>query len=409
MTNQGYSGHTGTVITRRSLMTMAAGGALSAASGSLLPRADATRAQSHSTAAHTATPTLGGAGTSSNGDLRIRRNARGLSSGERETFVNSVLALKKKPSPWGHGLSVYDTFVLWHRDAFGCANMAAHMGPAFFPWHRQFLLLFEQELREIEPEVTVPYWDWAADRAKDSYVWDNNFMGGNGDPNEGYAVMTGPFRKEKWTIAVFDYGDVDQYPYLIRDFGKTPFAPELPTRDQVEAVLSIPVYDAAPWNTTVPPSRSFRNAFEGWQDCVKETCDPVNGMAPTCTGPHNLHNGVHLWVAGEVGLAVEGAREGERGDQIIAAEPSPATDIFGTMAANTSLSDPVFWLHHSNIDRLWNEWMRRHGQVYEPVEGGPVGHNIDDPMWPYSQLGMTITPRMVLSSRDLGYIYDSEA
>ena len=49
--------------------------------------------------------------------------------------------------------------------------------------------------------------------------------------------------------------------------------------------------------------------------------------------------------------------------------------------------------------------MERHGMSYEPVSGGPVGHNIDDPMWPYTQLGLTITPRMMLDSRTLGYAY----
>jgi hypothetical protein len=29
-------------------------------------------------------------------------------------------------------------------------------------------------------------------------------------------------------------------------------------------------------------------------------------------------------------------------------------------------------------------------------------------MWPYSHLGMTVTPRMMLTSRNLGYIYDTE-
>ena len=98
-----------------------------------------------------------------------------------------------------------------------------------------------------------------------------------------------------------------------------------------------------------------------------------------------------------------------RTDQpVVAATPSPATDLFGTMAANSSPNDPTFWLHHTNIDRLWSEWMRRHGPTYLPESGGTVGHNIDDAMWPYSHLGMTITPRMMLDSEDLGYVYDTE-
>ena len=356
-------------------------------------------------AGHGAAPTP----TPPAGPLQIRKNGKELSAAEREALVNAILAIKQKPSPWAPGLSVYDTFVLWHRDAFGCAVMAAHMGPAFFPWHRQFLRMFELELQAIEPTVTLPYWDWTVDNTPDAYLWGDDFLGGTGDPTLGFVVTTGPFREGRWELAVFDYNDATKSPYLIRQLGATQFAPSLPTPEEVEAVLAIPTYDAPPWNTIIPTGGSFRNAMEGWQDCVKETCDPVSGMAPTCTGPHKLHNGVHLWIAGEFAFAVEGGREGERGDLVIADPPNPATDVFGTMAANTSLNDPVFWLHHANLDRLWSAWMRRHGQVYLPESGGPHGHNIDDPMWPYAMVGMTVTPRMMLSSRDLGYVYDTEA
>ena len=357
--------------------------------------------------AHQATPAAAGATPMVDGEVAVRRNAKELSAAERETLVNAILAVKKKPSPWVPGLSVYDTFVLWHRDAFGCGVMAAHMGPAFLPWHRQFVLLFEQQLQAIEPSVTVPYWDWTVDRTADAYLWADDFMGGNGDPHADFTVTTGPFRQGQWEINVFDYGDTRQFPSLVREFGAGRFAPDLPTAEDVEVALSIPVYDAAPWNTTVATGRSFRNTLEGWQDCVSETCDPVDGMAPTCTGPHNLHNRVHLWVAGEFALAVQGGEESENATP--AATSTPGDDLFGTMAANTSLNDPVFWLHHSNIDRIWNEWMRRHGEVYEPVSGAMLGQNLDDAMWPFTMIGMTITPRMSLSSRALGYSYDTDA
>lgn len=83
--------------------------------------------------------------------------------------------------------------------------------------------------------------------------------------------------------------------------------------------------------------------------------------------------------------------------------------IMGTMAANSSPNDPVFFLHHANMDRLWSAWIALHGPAYVPETGGPVGYNIDDSMWPYNRIGMEITPRMTLDSRTLGYIYDTEA
>jgi tyrosinase len=370
---------------------------------SLLLRAMAT------TAAIAGTPSaVSRVSAQSPGGVRVRPNAATLSDTQKTAYVDAILALKQKPSPWIEGLNTYDTFVLWHRDAFDCGLNAAHMGSAFLPWHRQYLRLYEEQLQSVDPGVVLPYWDWTVDSTPDSYVWQDDLMGGNGDPAEGEAVTTGPFRKGNWEIAVFDNGDPDRFGYITRDFGASALAPTLPTSADVEAALEIPTYDAAPWNATVPAATSFRNFLEGWRDCAAESCDPVDGIGPTCTGGHELHNRVHLWVSGEFAFA----HELRGGHAMSSPEPSPSAastgEVFGTMAANSSPNDPVFFLHHANIDRLWNLWLGRHGQSYEPVSGGPVGHNIDDPMWPYTVLGMTVTPRMMLDSRALGYVYDSD-
>jgi tyrosinase len=385
---------------RRQTLTLAGGLGLGAA---MLPHLPAL--------AQDATPS---ASPAANG-LRVRRNAASLSSDEKKAYTDAVLALKDKPSPWAAGLNTYDTFVLWHRDAFNCDINAAHMGAAFLPWHRQFLHLFEQQLQSVDPTVTLPYWDWTVDNTADSYVWQDDFMGGSGDPSNGYVIHTGPFAKGKWTITIFDYNDSIQNPSIIRDLGGGSMAPDLPTADQVEEALNLATYDAEPWNSTSPIAESFRNTLEGWRDCVAEMCDPVVGLGTTCTGPHDLHNRVHLWVSGEFEFAHEASMEMRSAAGAAATPdtsdpntPEASAMILGTMAANSSPSDPVFFQHHTNIDRLWSEWMRRHGPSYLPVSGGPVGHNLNDAMWPYTQLGLTITPAMMLSSKDLGYIYDTE-
>jgi tyrosinase len=342
--------------------------------------------------------------------IRVRKSVAALTPEERTDYVNAVLALKKKPSPWAAGMSVYDTFVMWHRDAFGCAVMAAHMGPAFLPWHRAFLRLFEDQLREIEPTVTVPYWDWTVDQGEGAPVWTDDFMGGNGDPSAEMAVTIGPFRKDAWELVVFDYSDTARTPFLVRDLGGGFMAPTLPTAEQVEEALSIAAYDAAPWTAMVPARTSFRNFLEGWRDCVQEECDPTNGMSPTCVGSHDLHNRVHLWVSGEFRLAHEAIPENDPaatpGPATVEPGTNPATDLMGTMAFNSSPNDPVFWLHHANVDRIYQLWLDRHGEVYLPETGGPHGHNIDDAMWPYTHIGLTATPRMCLSTEGMGFRYE---
>jgi tyrosinase len=147
--------------------------------------------------------------------------------------------------------------------------------------------------------------------------------------------------------------------------------------------------------------QSFRNFLEGWRECASQTCGTVDWVNPNGTGGHELHNRVHLWVAGEFAFAHEA-----RGHGI--GTPTAAEIVLGTMAANSSPNDPVFFLHHANIDRIWNAWLRRHGPNYLPVSGGPVGHNLNDLMWPYSHIGIEATPAMMLDSTTLGYVYDMD-
>jgi tyrosinase len=384
------------LLTRRTLAR--GGGAGMVAAGATL------FAGQHGATSQVATPA---ASPAPDGSLIVRPNAASLSTAQKTAYVDAVLALKEKPSPWVPGLSTYDTFVAWHRDAFVCGVNAAHMGPAFFPWHRMFLHLFESQLREVDPSVILPYWDWTVDNGVDSYVWQDDFMGGDGSDADDEAVMTGPFRKGAWTITVFDYTDPLQIAWLTRDLGRGGLAPDLPTSEQVEAALAISEYDAEPWSSLSPIASSFRNTIEGWRDCVDQYCDPLAGAVNACTGDHMIHNRVHLWVAGEFAFAHEAMMSGM--DHASATPVAGAEEILGTMAANSSPNDPVFFQHHANIDRIWNLWLARHGQTYLPESGGPVGHNIDDDMWPYHEIGLEITPRMMLDSRSLGYIYDTDA
>jgi tyrosinase len=93
---------------------------------------------------------------------------------------------------------------------------------------------------------------------------------------------------------------------------------------------------------------------------------------------------VHPWVAGVI----------SKGD--------PRTARRGTMILSTSPNDPVFFLHHANVDRLWAAWQARHpGRTYEP-KTGYEGNNADSPMVPFER----VTPQRVENIADLGYRYE---
>ena len=232
--------------------------------------------------------------------------------------------------------------------------MPAHQGPAFLPWHREFIRRFESDLQSVDQRVTLPYWDWTTDNKVDSHIWDQEFMGGDGRAEDN-KVMTGPFAFDagKWNLNINDVVEPNPQSYLRRAFGKFPGVSTLPTAEEVVDALKVVPYDSHPWTPDSQPS--FRNRLEGWY------------------GDGNIHNRVDLWVAGGT--------------------PPDYRDA-GSMFWSTSPNDPIFFLHHCNIDRLWSEWQQQNPTVgYVPNIGGPQGHNINDPMEPWKG---TVTPQVLL-------------
>jgi hypothetical protein len=82
-----------------------------------------------------------------------------------------------------------------------------HVEKQFFPWHRWYLLQFENLFRRIDSRVTLPYWDWSIRSQKlwhigRKSVW-NNYpwgLGGNGTGSFN-CVDKGPFSKKSWRLA----------------------------------------------------------------------------------------------------------------------------------------------------------------------------------------------------------------
>lgn len=57
----------------------------------------------------------------------------------------------------------------------------------------------------------------------------------------------------------------------------------------------------------------------------------------------------------------------------------------------TAARDPLFFLLHCNVDRLWAKWQRQFGRFnpaqaasYDSNPGNPIGHNLPDTMWPWN-------------------------
>ncbi|MFK7786445.1 MAG: tyrosinase family protein [Crocinitomicaceae bacterium] len=123
----------------------------------------------------------------------IRRNIAHVSAAERDRFINAVVQLNSRYYP--------DGVSKWVKQDEIHEATHVHGGPSFLPWHRELINRYEELLREIDPQLSLHYWDWTQDpRAADDgsggtvNLFTSDFMGSSsgdaGDPFSGFPPFT---------------------------------------------------------------------------------------------------------------------------------------------------------------------------------------------------------------------------
>lgn len=303
---------------------------------------------------------------------RVRKDVKHLSADEKAKIVSAILTMKATLSPYDSRYTYYDQFVRWHQLAVVASKEhggvgVAHHNPAFPPWHRKLLWLYENGLCEVSgnPKLALPYWDWT-DPISTAAVFAVDFMGPGGEPEDGYAVTEGPFNRDVWQLNILPYDPVNRAKshekYLVRALGidtANVYRILLPTIADVSNTLGLATYDTNPWGVNSPDS--FRNTLEGFVvDPVTKKVDP---------NQQTMHNIVHDWVGGIFGV--------QSGRDLY-------TIAQGTMEPlDVSPNDPVFFLHHANVDRAWASWQKRYPGPENYLPGGGEGKcpfpEADDP------------------------------
>lgn len=295
--------------------------------------------------------------------MHTRRNAATLSATDKEKLMNAIITLKKTVKP-GHATNVYDEFVAIHYGVISRSGAAsgdgAHGGPAFFAWHREFILRFEKALQEVDPDVTLPYWKWESGVPSDTVdVFTVDFLGTIGLQTSGYLSETPTAQNpDGWRVdSQLDQGN----------HGTT-----LRRNNSINP-------------STLPASAANNSLNE----------NNFHGFRSALESPHGT---VHIRVGGH-------------------------------MTQMTSPNDPIFFLHHANVDRLWAKWQLTHPEAdnYNPNNTGNVGHRLDDRMWPWDGGDSSTNtsnaapmlplidasdirrPRDVLDIESLDYVYDDVA
>ncbi len=134
-------------------------------------------------------------------------------------------------------------------------------------------------------------------------------------------------------------------------------------------------------------------------------------MPEYVTWPHKSMERPHFVGKAEFGGPQTGFQHSGETFGAIENSPHNAVHVFikGLMESpETAAQDPIFWLHHANIDRLWSEWIAMASAGHEnPAEAAWLNFQFAF----YDEHGQEATLRcgqVLNSAADLGYTYDSE-
>ncbi|KAF8053885.1 hypothetical protein FPV67DRAFT_1443039 [Lyophyllum atratum] len=270
----------------------------------------------------------------------VRKEWRQLSTSEKKRYISAVQCLGAKPaittSIIQGAQSRYDDFQGVHSRQTDNIHWVGH----FAPWHRLMLAYYEKALREeCGYSGAQPYWDWLIDTESGLNMTEwpifdaETGFGGNGPFIEvtaeqnwlgiqgrsgGGCVQDGPFTLDKFSISLGPTIDFSiSNPHCItRDFAP-PVVEENLVRWVWDEVLATPNYGAF--------ARRLE-AIPGWD-------------------MKNVHGGGHFGVGGVLGTI---------GD------------------AYNSPGDPIFYLHHANLDRLFWIWQKKDLKIRLKDVSGPI-------------------------------------
>ncbi|XP_065184385.1 tyrosinase-like [Sycon ciliatum] len=258
----------------------------------------------------------------------------------------------------------------------------AHEAPTFLAWHRLYMLLFETELQMVSgnSSFALPYWDWLDNSTRSTLLTENKF--GNTSALTGVLAdftitcriaAFSPDSPRRGNGSLCTRAEFDSTVKVSRDFGRwhdeTQFLPS--NRDIWDALHTTDRYDMEHYNASATGYNSYREALEGFTPFPGKTyC-----QKPDRNTVHEIHNAVHIYTGGTM----------------------------ANVAASTN--DPIFWLHHCMVDRVFEIFIKRNGETYTPTVGAPPGHNADDCMVPFYPLHRN--KDYLKLSTEFGYQYDS--
>lgn len=314
------------------------------------------------------------------GGTKIRKNINALCCEELTAFRNAVASMKSFDSYYQDQRS----FGFWARLH---ANDCQHGWEEFLTWHRLYLYYFELELQGFDPTVTLPYWDWTDEYDPD--FPETLFDASEPDPTKtdngiipqayrcwldeagwqrlqkGGQVPGAVLEELKSVITVASGAGGDPKAFQTFNSGLRLFKAAKvtygvnPASDN--AILTELGAINPLWHPLRWPGGDQTLIFQSYPSCsdVQNILQIPNfftfGSGPTNNhffgALENIHNLIHNFSGGANPYYKPGTNPADRNH-----EPQ-----YGDMvSAGVTAYDPIFWGHHSNVDRLWADWESLH-------------------------------------------------
>src|SRR5206468_1699991 len=123
------------------------------------------------------------------GTLRLRKSVDGMTPVEltalRDAYAKMFAIRNDDPRSWFHwaGVHVYPQGQCWHHGRIfnGFNNYPYDL---FLPWHRAYLITFENTVIDQNGGASLPWWDWTKGRIPDAF----NHATAHGRPNPLYQA-----------------------------------------------------------------------------------------------------------------------------------------------------------------------------------------------------------------------------
>jgi hypothetical protein len=229
----------------------------------------------------------------------------------------------------------------WKNQAKIHKDLCQHGQYYFLVWHRLYLYWFERILRKASenPKLTLPYWNYSPESEAQRQL-PLAFRERTDDESRPNPLFTPDRDPDMNNGGTLPSGTVSY-----------------------NSVLCLPCFEG-------PKGTCFGGRFVHSKPDGKPNSTEAYGALEMMP-----HQGIHTYVGGSNGWMKD---------------------------PDTAALDPIFWVHHANIDRLWERWLSVRGH-----ENPTRREWLDQPFHFFDEEGKPVTsyPKEALRAADLGYGY----